>query len=229
MPVPTLFVVGTAERPVVPDRVIVLVSVQTPVLRSAPEALAAAAEARRRLLDHLAAALPASAVSDGRITTREEQRSVEEERLGRTETRWEVAGYTGLCAITIEDDAGRAAEIVAAAGSHPDAERASPRFEVGPALGRRVRDELEQEAVRDALSRAQGLAAAAGMAVGPVVSIGEYDPVPGPTPREGETVRMLADMSMAPQDLEELLGELRPEPQLRTASVPVRVALEERA
>ena len=231
MPVPTLFVVGTAERQVVPDRVVVTVSVQTPVLRSAPEALAAAAEARRRLLDHLAAALPASAVSDGRITTHQEQRSVEEERLGRTETRWEVAGYTGLCTIAIEDDAGKAAEIVAAAGSHPDAERVSPYFEVGRALGRHVRDELEQEAVRDALARAQGLAAAGGMAVGPVVSIGEHGPPPGPAPGDYEDVRMFAapPSPMAAEDLQDVLGELRPEPQLRTASVPVRVALEERA
>ena len=228
MPVPTLFVVGTAERQVVPDRVIVSIAVQTPVLRTAPEALAAAAEARRRLLDHLAAALPASAVSDGRLTTRQEQRSVEEERPGRTDTRWEVSGYTGLCTIAVEDETGRAAEIVAAAGSHPDAERVSPRFEVGPALDRRVRDELEREAVREALARAQGLAAAAGMAVGPVVSIGEHGP-PAARDPGGETIRysrMMAEQPMAADELADALGELRPEPVLRTESVPVRVALE---
>ncbi len=162
MPVPTLMVVGDAEREVTPDRVAVAVGVQTPVLPTAQEALADAAQARRRLLDHLAAGLPGTRVSDGRVTTRQEQRSVAEERPGRTETRWEVAGYTGLCQIVIEDDAARAAEIVASAGSHPDAERVTPRFTVSRELERRTRDELEQEAVRDALARAAGLAAAAG-------------------------------------------------------------------
>jgi len=224
--VPTLFVMGGAERLVTPDRVRVSVSVQTPVLRTAPEALARAAEARRRLLDHIAASLPGTAVSDGRITTRQEQRSVQEERPGRQETRWEVAGYTGLCLIGVEDEAGRAAEIVAGIGAHPDAQRVSPGFEVSPALERRTRDELEREAVRDALQRAEGLAGAAGMAVGEVVSIGEHGPPP-PYPGGGEPPvcgRMLsADVSAA--ELEEALGELRPEPEPRSAEVPVRVAL----
>ncbi|HSJ74062.1 MAG TPA: SIMPL domain-containing protein [Miltoncostaeaceae bacterium] len=112
MTAPTLFVTGSAERLVTPDRVVVSVSVQTPVLRTAPEALARAAEARRRVLDH-AASLPGTAASDGRITTRQEQRTVEEERPGRTETRWEVAGDTGLCMIGVE-------------GMHPGPPRSSP-------------------------------------------------------------------------------------------------------
>ena len=228
MAVPTLFVMGGAERLVTPDRVRVSVSVQTPVMRTAPEALARAAEARRRLLDHVAASLPGVAVSDGRITTRQEQRSVEEERVGRVETRWEVAGYTGLCLIGVEADAGRAAEIVAGIGAHPDAQRVSPSFEVSPALERRTRDELEREAVRDALERAEGLAAAAGMAVGDVVSIGEHG-APPQYPGGGEPPvysRMLsADVSA--DELEETLGELRPEPEPRSAEVPVRVALRE--
>jgi uncharacterized protein YggE len=207
--VPTLFLMGSAEREVVPDRVVVSVSVHTPVMRSPQEALSRAAEARRRLLDHLAAGLPGSAITDGRTTTHQEERRVEEERPGRTETRYEVAGYTGLCLVTVEDEAGRAAEIVANAGAHPDAERVSPRFHVGPALGRRVRDELEQEAVRDALARAQGLADAAGMAVGPVVSIGEYGPPP-PAPDDGGMVYRASQLSPdVPVDqLREALGEL---------------------
>jgi uncharacterized protein YggE len=223
--VPTLFVMGDAEREVVPDRVVVSVTVQTPVLRSPQEALSRAAEARRRLLDHLEGALPGTAIADGRVTTREEQRRVEEERPGRTETRWEVAGYTGLCLVVIEDGAARAPEIVAAAGAHPDAERVSPAFEVGPQLARRVRDELEREAVRDALARAEGLAAAAGLSVGPVVSIGESGPRPEP---RDDGLRALADHAYpapAADELEDALGELRPEPEVRRARVPVRVAL----
>lgn len=229
MAVPTLFVTGDAEREVVPDRVVVSVSVQTPVLRTPQDALSRAAEARRRLLDHLASALPGSAVADGRIRTHAEQRIIEEERRGRTETRYEVAGYTGLSLITVEDEAARAAEIVAGAGAHPDAAEVSPRFRVGPALARRVRDELEQEAVRDALARAQGLAAAAGMAVGPVVSIGEGDTVLAPRD-DDYTTHAYADMSapMGAEELQDALGELRPEPVTRTASVPVRLALVDR-
>jgi uncharacterized protein YggE len=224
--VPTLFVMGSAERLVTPDRVVVSVSVRTPVLRTAQEALSRAAEARRRLLDQLAGTLPGARISDARITTRQEQRRVEEERPGGVETRWEVAGYTGLSEVTVEDDAARAGEIVAAAGAHPDAERVAPRFEVSPELGRRVRDELEQEAVRDALTRAQGLAAAAGMAAGAVVSIGEH--ALAPVPRDDDQIvysRAMPDLST--QELEEALGELRPEPVLRSQHVPVRVSLRE--
>jgi uncharacterized protein YggE len=228
MAVPTLFVMGSAEREIVPDRVVVSVSVETPLLRSPQEALARAAEARRRLLDDLAAAVPGSAIADGRIATRQEQRSIEEERPGRTERRWEVAGYTGHCLITVEDEATMAATIVASAGVHPDAERVTPAFEVSRALARRVRDQLEQEAVRDALVRAEGLAGAAGMAVGPVVSIGEYDP-PAAAQRDDAVAYSPRERAYVDQDqLEDTLGELRPEPQLRTAWVPVRLALVDR-
>ena len=197
------------------------VRVQTPVLPSPQDALAAAAEGRRRLLDHLGRALPWAAVTDGRITTRQEQRKVAVDRPGGTETHWEVAGYTGLCAIALEGEAGQAAEIVAAAGAHADAAEVRPDFHVSPELGRRVRDELEREAVGDALARAEGLAAAAGMAVNGVLSIGEHAP---PAPRGGVHDAVM-DRSFAADDLEEELGELRPEPEPRAAEVPVRVAL----
>jgi uncharacterized protein YggE len=228
--VPTLFVMGSAERLVSPDRVVVSVDVQTPVLRSPRQALTEAVQARRRLLDHLEPALPGAAIADGRVTTREETRRVEEHLAGRTETRWEVEGYTGLCRVTLEDGVARAAEIVAAAGAHPDAARISPRFEVGPELARSVRDELEQEAVRDALARAAGLAAAAGMAVGGIVSIGEHAPS---APREEAEMDLYAQPSMAApmsaDEVAETLGELRPEPEPRSARVPVRMALRDAA
>jgi uncharacterized protein YggE len=220
VPVPTLLVTGSAERLVTPDRVVVTVRVQTAVLPTPQEALATAADARRRLLDHLGRELPWAAVTDGRITTRQEGREVTEDRPGGTETRWEVAGHTGLAAIAVEGQAARAGEIVASAGAHPDAALVRPEFRVGPALGRRVRDELEQEAVRDALARAQGLAAAAGMVVDGVLSIGERPP---PVPRDEPTVLM--QRSIAAPELEEALGELRPEPEPRAAEVPVRLAL----
>jgi uncharacterized protein YggE len=170
VPLPTLLVTGDAEREVVPDRVVVSVSVPTNVLRTLQEALSRAAEARRRPLDHLTSTPPDSAVADGRI-----------------------------------------------------------RFEVGAALGRRVRDELEKEAVGDALACARGLATAAGMAVGPMVSIGEYGPEP-PGPRDEYTTRAFADMPapMGAGELQDASGELRPEPVTRTASVPVRLALVDR-
>jgi uncharacterized protein YggE len=225
--VPTLFVTGSAEREVTPDLVVVSVSVQTPVMPTPQAALSAAADARRRLLGHLEAGLAGVAISDGRVTTRQEQRQIRAERPGGTETRWEVAGSTGLCLITIQAGAARAAEIVAAAGAHPDAERVSPAFEVSAALERSTRDDLERDAVRDALARAEGLAAAAGMAVGRVVSIGEHAPA-SPQPPGVEHMRYsqpLADMS--PDELEEALGEPRPEPEPRAAEVPVRLELRE--
>ncbi len=117
---------------------------------------------------------------------------------------------------------------MAAAGAHPDAARVVPRFEVGPELARSVRDELEQEAVRDALARAAALAAAAGMAVGGILSIGEGPP---PAPRDEEEGLYARSMAapMSADEVEEALGELRPEPERRAAHVPVRVALRDGA
>ena len=224
MTVSTLLVVGQADRDVVPDRVVVSVGVQTPVLPSPQAALARCAEARRRLLDDLHAALPACEITDGRIATRAEQRRVklEAELEGYTEERWEISGYTGHCVVTLEDEAAAAAAIVASAGTHPDAERVMPAFVVSRELARRTQVELEQEAVRDGLERAQGLAAAAGLAVGPVLSIGE----PGPlSPARFEGVAYSASSSMSTDDLDDQLGELRPEPETLTDTVTVRVAL----
>ncbi|MDP9467164.1 MAG: SIMPL domain-containing protein, partial [Chloroflexota bacterium] len=130
MSVRTLTVAGEAERDVVPDRVVVSVRVQTPVLPSPQAALARCAEARRRLLDDLRAAHPASAIADSRISTEAQSRRVqiETELEGYTEERWEVDGYTGHCLVTLEDEAAAAAAIMASAGTHPDAERVSPYF-----------------------------------------------------------------------------------------------------
>jgi uncharacterized protein YggE len=224
--VPTLTVTGWAERDVVPDRVVVSVEVKTPVLPSPQAALARCAEARRRLLDDLGHAHPSSAIADGRIATQAQQRRVEieTELEGYTEERWEVDGYTGHCLVTLEDAAAAAAAIVASAGTHPDAERASPAFVVSRALARHTQVELEQEAVRDALDRAEGLAAAAGLAVGPVLSIGE----PGPSPPgryEEVAYGPRSAMSLSAGELEAELEELRPEPETRSDRVTVRVAL----
>jgi uncharacterized protein YggE len=225
--VPTLSVVGRAERDVVPDRVVVSVAVRTPMLPSPQQALGRCAEARRRLLDHLRDAHPTSTIADGRITTQAEGRrvKVEDELDGYTEERWEIDGYTGHCLVTLEDDAAAAAAIVASAGTHPDAERVFPAFVVSRELARRTAVDLEQEAVGDALARAEGLAAAAGMAVGPVLAIGE----PGP-PALGRYDEVYPSLSrsvsaMSAGEVEEALGELRPDPETRSDRVTVRVAL----
>jgi uncharacterized protein YggE len=200
--------------------------VTTPVLTSPQAALARCAEARRRLLDDLRDAHPGSAIADGRITTQAEQRRVEieTELEGYTEERWEVYGYTGHGIVTLEDDVAAAAAIVATAGTHPDAERVSPAFVVSPALARETQVQLEQEAVRDALDRAKGLAAAAALAVGPVLSIGESGPAASPRFEEvayGAPPRSI----MSAVDLEDQLGELRADPETRSERVTVRVAL----
>jgi hypothetical protein len=66
--------------------------------------------------------------------------------------------------------------------------RAEPEFRVGAELDRRVALELEQEAVRDALARAAGLAEAAGMTVAGILSIRE--PREPAAPRDGDLVRL---------------------------------------
>lgn len=223
MSVPSLTVVGRAAREVVPDRVGVAVAVRTAVLGTPQEALAACASARRRLLDHLATAWPGGAIADGRITTRAESRRVKTEEFGVQEERWETYGHTGHCVVTVEDGAEAAAAIVAAAGAHPDVDSVSPGFTVGPELERAVSVELEQEAVRDALERAAGLAAAAGLAVGAVLSIGE--PGPPAHDRDGIVYGASASYDRSVRTLEEELGELRPEPEDREERVTVRVAL----
>ena len=81
--------------------------------------------------------------------------------------------------------------------------------------------DLEQEAVRDALARAEGLAAAAGMAVGPVLAIGEPDPPPAARYEEVSYGARL----MSAGEVEEALGELRPDLETRSDRVTVRVAL----
>ncbi|MGD9697054.1 MAG: SIMPL domain-containing protein [Thermoleophilia bacterium] len=226
MRIPSVVVVGRAEREVVPDRVVVTVLVTTAVLPSAAEALAACAEARRRLLDHLAATCAGARVTDGRVTTQPERRLVTRNTATGTEEGWEVHGHTGRCAVDVEDAAGRAAAIVAQAGAHPDAHSVVPVFVVGAALARSTAIELEREAVRDALERAAGLAEAAGLAPGQVLSIGESRRRSGPTAFADATHRLAAVPPDAAAAVAEDLGELRPEPERRSESVAVRVALE---
>ena len=75
----------------------------------------------------------------------------------------------------------------------------------------------------DPNARAEGLAAAADMSVAGVLAIGE-------PPRSGgergfAAVPYSSPMSSA-EDLADEIGELRPDPVTRAASVPVRLALE---
>jgi uncharacterized protein YggE len=222
-PVPSVLVTGRAERRVVPDRVSVLVDVETAVLPTPQEALAACAAARRRLLDALRAALPDAAIADARVTTSPHQVRVVEEAggPGRVEDRWEIAGHVGHSRVTLEGPAADAARYVAEAGGHPDAARVLPVFSLAPGLRRRVDQELQEEAVRDAIARAEGLAAAAGMAPAGVLSIGEAGTERG---ERIVTAQAVSSRSLG-QELAEDLGELRPEPETMRAAVPVRLAL----
>jgi uncharacterized protein YggE len=224
---PTLFVVGSAEREVMPDEVHVALRVQTRVHATSRPALADAAEKRARVKGAMQQRFPAATISDARITIRDETKALKT-RTGRdtTEYRHELLGYTGHCTLIVRAAADHAGAIVAHGGTHPDVTSVHPRFEVSRTLARAVERELECEAIRDALSRAEELAAAAGHTVGGLISIGEHPPA---APRGyGDDTEVFAAARMyvgSPGDVEDDLSELTPEPELRTAHVPVRVAL----
>ncbi|MBJ7457486.1 MAG: SIMPL domain-containing protein, partial [Thermoleophilia bacterium] len=145
----------------------------------------------------------------------------EPDARGRVVSRSVVRGHYGICDLRVEAEAGRAAAIVGAAGSHPDVAAVRPGFAIGAALRRTVERELEQDAVRDALTRGAALAEAAGMRCGEVLAIGE--PPATADPHEGHII--LASMQMDDGALEEAIGELVPEAQTLSARVPVRLAL----
>lgn len=220
---PSVHVVGTAERRVVPDRVVVTVVIRTPVLRTPAEALALGVERRARVRGALAAAAPAATVSDARVTTLSDDERVEEtDPRGRVTARVVVRGHFGLCEMRVEDAAADAAGLMGVVGAHPDVTAARPAFAIGDDLRRATERELEQDAVRDAVARGAALAGAAGMRCGEVLAIGE--PPAGRAPDEGRfATYAMADM--APPGLGEAIGELVPEAQTLTARVPVSLAL----
>lgn len=221
---PTIHVLGRAERRVLPDRVAVWISVQTPVLPTPAEALALGVERRGRIREALAAGAPGATVSDARVTTVPQYEQVEEaDALGRITSHPELRGHRGVCRLVAEADAAAAARIVGIAGTHPDAAGAQPSFEIGAALRRTVERELEQEAVRDAIKRARGLAIAAGKRLGDVLSIGE-PPAPRAAPEEGGWA-VYSMKSEAGLPMEDVIGELVPEAQVIAAAVPVSLAL----
>lgn len=221
---PAVHVLGHAERRVVPDRVAVWITIQTATLPTPAAALALGVERRARVRDALAAGAPEATVSDARVTTVPQYQHVEEpDAHGRVTSRSELRGYQGVCRLVADADAGAAAGLMALAGTHPDVSAASPSFTIGPALRRATERELEQEAVRDAIKRARGLAVAAGKRLGEVLAVGE-PPAPRPDGRDDvmAVYSMKADMGA---EMEDALGELVPEAQTLSASVPVSLAL----
>lgn len=229
--VPTLYVVGIAEREVTPDRVEVTLTIATPLHAAAAEALAEAAQMRSRVTDAMRTQLPGVAVSDRRISVREVTRKVERRTgHGQLETHYERRGYTGHCEVILRAGAERAAEMVAHGGAHPDVGELQPAFTLSAELRGATLRTLEGDAVRDGLERAGALAAAAGGQLTEIVSIGEW--LRGQQGREASAgwpeTMCLVDFAMedsSPQSILDALGEMRPEPMQRSASVPVRVAL----
>ena len=223
---PEISVDGRAEREVVPDRVVVAVTVRTRVLPTASEALADCAARRRRLLDALAAARPGATIRDGRIAVREHEVRVKDQGSGETVERWEVRGHYGDCLVEAEEPAGEAAALVAAAGALPEATAVRPGFRVSPGLARTVEGELQQEAARDGVARAGAIAVALGVAAGGILSVAE------PSGRGGGyephiAFARSADAGMGPDDIAADLGELRPDPVTMEAVMAVRVAIAE--
>jgi len=227
--VPTLYVVGSAERDVTPDEVEVALHVATRLHRTPQAALADAAEMRARAGADMRARFSDVTIADRRINVREETKRVEVAvGAGRTEHRYEKLGHTGHCVLSMRAGADRAAELVAHGGTHADVDEVRPTFHVSAALARTTRRELECEAVRDGLERAKDLAEAAGHRVAGIVSLGEYAAAPADTGDDGPRVQALMARSIPPPsggDVQDALSELRPEAQRREAQVPVRVAI----
>ncbi len=220
MGVPVVRVVGQAEREVVPDEAVVRVEITTPALPTPSEALAEGVARRARVREALAAGAPGARVADARVTTVAAY-GEREERDGRGQVtrRSVVVGHRGACRLEATAPADGVAEIVRAAGGHPDVDRVDPGFRISRARRRALRRELEAEAVRDAMARAASLATAAGLRAGAVVAIGDPPSAtaPGGWP---DGTRVLAEMS-APGDL----GEVVPVAERVSAEVPVTVEL----
>jgi len=233
----TLHLVGIAERDVLPDRFVAALTLRSRLFASPQEAITATAAARARVLRDLGVALPGAEIRDAAIRTEAETKRVEvrtpkdtSDGPGSvTETRWEHLGYFGSCTLTVGDVAANAATVLAACAAHRDVERVRHVFELSRQRSRLVAHELECEAVADALQRAQGLAAAAGHSVVGVLAIGG---APSPSMPLGESVALYSERMEGPPDygdLEDALGELRPEPEEMTAFVPITVAIEPRS
>ena len=224
---PSVHVVGTAEREVVPDRVVVDVLIRTPVLATPAEALTEGVARRGRVRQALAAGAPDATISDARVTTREEVERVEEvDPRGRSTTRTVVRGHSGLCELRAEAEAGRAAALMGIVGTHPEVHAARPRFTIGRGLRRAVDRELEQDAVRDGLERGRALAGAAGMGCGEVLAIGEPPSErAADEPPYGRHAVFAVEARADGAELEEEFGELVPEPVTISAAVPVSLAL----
>ena len=220
---PSLHVTGTAEREVVPDEVVVSVVIETGLAPTPREALEACVASRTRVREMLATRVPDAEVADARVTTGPEHEHVEEpDAHGRLRHRTVLLGHRGRCVLRARGGLGLAGALMDAAGTHPDVTSARPEFRLSRALARRVARELEQEAVRDALIRADGLARAAGMRAGDVTAIGEPPLAPRGYAADEQYARA---MSRVEGDLEEQLGELVPEPELRAGAITVTVAL----
>lgn len=224
-PVPSLRVTGAAEREVVPDEVVVTIVIATGLVPTAREALELCAAARGRVRQALAG-VPDAEVADARITTTPEYETVEEpDARGRVSHRSVLVGHRGRCTLRARGALAVAGALMDTAGTHPDVTSARPGFRLSRPLARRVARELEQEAVRDALIRADGLARAAGMRAGDVMEIGEAISGPGWTSYR-ESRDMVAYSAAEPDHaVEEELGELVPEPELHSGAISVRVAL----
>lgn len=228
--IPTLYVVGTAEREVTPDQVEVALRITTLLHPEAADALADAAGMRARVTDVMGTQLPGVAIVDRRISVREEGKKVERRSGYQTyETHFERRGFTGHCEVILKAAADRAAELVAHGGAQPDVGELQPAFTLSADLRRATLRQLEGDAVRDGLERAADLAAAAGGQMAQIISIGEW--LPGEQRADSHSwpssvlSMELALEDSSPRAIVDALGEIRPEPLQRSASVPVRVAL----
>jgi len=246
---PTLLIVGSAEREVMPDRFVVSVAIRSILCESPQRALAECAEARARIRDDVSAVLPDITIRDATITTREETKRVEittprdaTESVPQpgargqapsasgweNEYRYETLGYRGHCTVTIYADAARAATVLAQASMHPDAYQTRHTFEISRELSSAAQNTNSRSLpstmrwhVRATLRRRPDMQSPG------LVSIGEIAPAyDHEFPDDDDLpVRAMSTPTLDAGDVEEALTELRPEPRPLSATMPVRVTI----
>lgn len=227
--VPSVTVEGWAHRHVMPDIAEVAVAIRTPRLATPQEALTEAIAARERLRERIGFRLAGVEVQDIRITARPEHAQQRRPQPmgpgfpgGGDEVEWVVVGYTGVGALTLRTETRRAAEVVMAVADHPDAAQVDPTFLLDRPTRRRVLDELECDALRDAHARAARLAGVLKRPLGPALSVKV-----GTDAGDGAmTYQRTALMMDASGGQEPEVSELRPEPLDIEARVTARFALE---
>lgn len=216
---PRIRVIGTAERNLAPDRCHASFSTETPIRHSPESATEDLAIVRRMLLDRLREAHPEATITDSRVRVgaHYDYQLVETVNgdMTTTERQRVLVGYVGTCSIQVEDEANRAAAIIANANAVTSWTFNAPVFRVSNERRAEALAELECEAIGDARRRADRQAAAAGCRIARVLTIGIDDTVTDLDDYSSVRYNRMA----APDEFEDTLGELHPDEITLTAEI----------